>query len=128
LPETASEELVTEEPRPEITAELPDPQKALAGKTVVAFGLKRELWCGGDIQVLWHHGDKWDVEAERLAREADVLVVLTRFCSHEAMWAAKEFAADTGKPVGFARGGGVESVLRAAADVWVQRKKELWLS
>jgi len=121
LPEDASEEPVTEELRPEFTAELVDPQKVLAGKTVAAFGLEREPWRDGDIRVLWHHGDKWDMEAKSLASRADVLVVLTRFCSHEAMWAAKEAAADRGVPVAFSRGGGVESVVRAAAGIWVQQ-------
>ncbi|RJX18220.1 MAG: DUF2325 domain-containing protein [Ammonifex sp.] len=118
LPETVSKESVTEEPQTEAVTELPDPRETLSGKIVAAFGFAREPWRDSDAQILWHHGDKWDAEAERLAKEADVLVVLTRFCSHEAMWAAKEFAADTGKPVGFARGGGAESVLLAAQNAF----------
>ncbi|MEW6226577.1 MAG: DUF2325 domain-containing protein [Bacillota bacterium] len=123
LPEIVPEELIMEKPQTEAVAELPNPRETLSGKTVAAFGFAREPWHDGDVQVLWHHGDRWDAEAERLAKEADVLVVLTRFCSHEAMWAAKEFAADTGKPVAFAHGGGVESVLRAAAEAWTRETK-----
>lgn len=114
-----------EEPTP-VTApaeEVPRLEDVLVGRIVVAFGRVGEP-LNGPVRILWHHGDRWDLDAERLAKEADVLVVLTRFCSHEAMWAAKEFAADTGKPIGFARGSGVESVLRAAADVWARQKKE----
>lgn len=116
LPEAEPEE--SEEPEREAAEPLPagpEPEDLLAGKTVAAFGRLGEP-LSGPVRLLWHHGDRWDLEAERLAREADVLVVLTRLCSHEVMWAAKEFAADADKPVGFARGTGTESVLRAAAE------------
>ena len=118
-----------EEPTPALAPpeEAPRPEEVLAGRTVAAFGRVGEP-LEGPVRLLWHHGDRWDVEAERLAKEADVLVVVTRFCSHEVMWAAKEFAADSGKPVGFARGGGAESVLRTAMEVWARQTKEPRLS
>lgn len=80
-------------------------------KKVVAYGRIGETYDEGPI-ITFHNGDKWDVDAQRLARESDILVVLTRFCSHEVMWSVKEYAADTGKPVAFSRSGGVEGVIR----------------
>lgn len=115
LPKAEPEE--PEEPEQEAPEPLPagpEPEEILAGKTVVAFGRAGKP-LDGPVRLFWHHGSRWDLDAERLAREANVLVVLTRLCSHEVMWAAKEFAADSGKPIGFARGTGVGSVLWAAA-------------
>lgn len=123
-PRPAPEEPVPEEVRAEPAAGLPDPMEVLAGRTVAAFGFQREPWRGDDVRVVWHHGGKWDAEAGSLASGADVLVVLTRLCSHEVMWAAKETAADRGVPVAFSRGSGVESVLRGAADAWIRQARD----
>jgi len=85
------------------------------GYTIAAFGFQKERSEVNGATILWHHGDRWDKEAEVIIAQADAAVILTRTCSHEVMWAVKEYAADTGLLVGYSRGSGVESVLREVA-------------
>lgn len=83
----------------------------IRNKNVAVYGRVGENYDKGPV-IAFYEGDKWDVDAQRLARESDILVVLTRLCSHEVMWAAKEYAADTGKPIAFSRASGVEGIVR----------------
>lgn len=98
-----------------------DYRSALRGAVVAVYGRLGEV--AGICEVLWHDGDKWDHQAESAALRADVLVVLTRMCSHEVMWAAKEVAADRGVPCVFLRATGTESILREVAMVLAKKER-----
>lgn len=91
---------------------------AIRDKVIAVYGRIGEVYDEGPV-ILWHHGEKWDADAESAARRADILVILTRRCSHEVMWAAKEYCADTGKLIAFSRSSGVEGVIREACRVAV---------
>lgn len=93
----------------------------MSDKTIAAYGRLDETYNEGPT-VRWHDGDRWDSDAEKMARESDVLVILTRLCSHEVMWAAKEYAADIGKPIAFSRGSGLESVVYEAYKSYTQKR------
>lgn len=88
----------------------------LKGKTVAVFG-----WLGEahDVpcRVVWHDGDQVDQALERLALDADVYVVLTRFISHEAMWRLKELAIDMDKPILFSKGTNMDIILTRVAKI-----------
>ncbi|MEW5952610.1 MAG: DUF2325 domain-containing protein [Bacillota bacterium] len=87
----------------------------LAGKTVLVAGWPREIIEREGCRMVWHHGDSVDVDLQALARQADVYVVLTRCCSHAAMWWLKEAAIDRDVPVVFARETNVERILEIVA-------------
>lgn len=88
-----------------------DAFERIRDKKMVVYGRVGNKFDEGPI-IMFHEGNKWDIEAQSLANESDVLVILTRLCSHEVMWAAKEYAADTGKPIVFSRASGVEGIVR----------------
>lgn len=100
----------------EAETNISDISEQVKDKKIVVYGRVEETFDKGPVMV-FHEGDKWDVEAQRLANESDVLVILTRMCSHEVMWAAKEYAADTGKPIVFSRASGVEGIMRGVCKI-----------
>ena len=57
-----------------------------------------------------------DVELQALAREADIYVVLTRYCSHSVMWWSKEEAIDRDVPVLFVRETNVGRIMEIVAE------------
>lgn len=88
----------------------------LAGKTILVAGWPREAVEADLCRVVWHHGDSVDVELQALAREADIYVVLTRYCSHSVMWWLKEEAVDRDVPVLFVRETNVGRIMEVAAE------------
>jgi len=114
LPEPEKEPEEIEETAEEIIKEEPVSLDVLKGKTVAMFGIlgeRRDVSC----RVVWHDGDQVDQALERLALDADVYVVLTRFISHEAMWRLKELAIDMDKPILFSRGTNTDIILTRVA-------------
>ena len=87
----------------------------LAGKTVLVVGWPRETVEIEGCRVTWHHGDGVDVDLQALARQADVYVVLTRYCSHAAMWWLREAAIDRDVSVVFAKETNTERILEIVA-------------
>lgn len=63
------------------------------------------------VRLLYHDGDRIDLSMARVAREADILIILTRFVSHGVMWRLKEYAADEGKEIRFVRETGTQRIL-----------------
>lgn len=87
----------------------------LAGKTIGIFGWQNETAEIEGCRIVWHHGDSVDINAERLVREADIYVFLTRFGSHQVMWWLKEIAIDYNKEVFFLRERNVYRILERLA-------------
>ncbi|WP_028987585.1 DUF2325 domain-containing protein [Thermicanus aegyptius] len=79
---------------------------ALAGKIIGIIGGERgrqarELQY--PFSILTHNGEENDEDFYRVLNESDILVILTRFVSHIAMWEAKAYAIGEGKPIFFER-------------------------
>lgn len=53
------------------------------------------------FSILTHNGQEIDEDFYRLLNESDILVILTRFISHIAMWEAKAHSIEEGKPIFF---------------------------
>lgn len=83
----------------------------LEGKTVAVFGRLGEAEEVEGIHILYHDGDRVDLAMGRVAREADIWVILTRLVSHRLMWRLREEAADRGKEIRFVRETGVRRIL-----------------
>ncbi|MGG4035043.1 DUF2325 domain-containing protein, partial [Paenibacillus cisolokensis] len=97
----------TQDPEPEDTTnEEAQPDKEpdfthLSGLTVALIGGRdghAEL-DGYPCRVLRHGGRKFDPDYYATLAAADVIVVLTRFISHAAMWDARAYAVESGKPI-----------------------------
>jgi hypothetical protein len=108
--ETPEEVEALEAPREKIDISV------LAGKTILVAGWPREAVEADLCRVVWHHGDSVDVELQALAREADIYVVLTRYCSHAVMWWLKEAAIDRDVPVLFVRETNVGRIMEIMAE------------
>ena len=112
IPDVEEEPTVTEDEEPQREAEKSEPDLShLEGKTVAVFGRLGDVEEVEGIRVIYHDGDRVDLSMARVAREADVLVVLTRLISHGVMWRLKEYAADQGKEIRFVRETGVRRIL-----------------
>ncbi|QNB45446.1 DUF2325 domain-containing protein [Thermanaerosceptrum fracticalcis] len=88
----------------------------LAGKTVLIVGWPNEETKGENCKIFWHDGDKVDIKLQALLKEADILVFLTRFGSHAAMWWLKEQAIEENKPIYFVKSRNVQRILQDIAE------------
>lgn len=76
-----------------------------ANKTVGIIGgyrdeqSKQEYPC----KILTHSGERLNPDFYSIMEKADILVVLTRFISHQAMWEAKAHAIEKDKPIFFSQ-------------------------
>ena len=73
------------------------------GTCIAVFGAVQPNQEINGCLLKYHEGTKVDADAERLAREAHVLVLITRSASHEVMWWLKEIAIDLDKPALFVK-------------------------
>lgn len=64
-----------------------------------------------ECNILAHPGNSIDVDLESLLKESDELVVLTKFVSHQAMWAAKAYAIDQDKPIHYTKSINIHRIL-----------------
>lgn len=83
----------------------------LCGKTVAVFGRLDDTEEVEGVRLIFHDGDRVDWAMAKAAREADILVVLTRWVSHGVMWRLKEYAAEREKEVYFLRETGTQRIL-----------------
>lgn len=83
----------------------------LQGKTVAVFGRLGDVKEIEGIRILYHDGDRVNLDMARVAREADILIVLTRWVSHGVMWRLKEYSAEQGKEIRFVRETGIKRIL-----------------
>lgn len=110
IPEPEAE-LITETEEHVAEEEEPSDLSHLAGKTVALFGRLADVEEVEGVRLLYHDGDRINLSMGRVAREADILVVLTRFVSHSVMWWLKEYAVDEGKEIRFVRESGIQRIL-----------------
>lgn len=89
----------------------PRDRSHLRGKTVAIFGRLGEIEEVDGIHIIYHDGDQVDWPLSKVAKEADILVILTRFVSHGVMWRMKEYAIGQDKPIYFVRETNPEKIL-----------------
>ncbi|MGG4035878.1 DUF2325 domain-containing protein, partial [Paenibacillus cisolokensis] len=97
-PEQEPEDIVAEEAQPDVESDL----SHLAGMTVALIGGYRAGHAeldGYPCRVLRHDGRKFDPDYYATLAAADFIIVLTRFISHAAMWDARAYAVESGKPI-----------------------------
>lgn len=87
----------------------------LKGKTVGIFGWPRKTVENKYCKTIYHDGDTADIKLASLVREADILVVLTKYIAHKAMWKVKELAVDYDKPVYFLKETNLDRILAIVA-------------
>lgn len=75
-------------------------------------------------RLLTHDGKTKDPTFFQLLKQSDVLVVLTQFVSHAAMWEAKAYAVMNDKPIYFAKGLNIEKILKEVASFLFALNKE----
>lgn len=86
----------------------------LEDKSILVVGWPNET-VNSEYRVLWHDGDKVDTKLQSLAREANIIVFLTRFGSHAAMWWLKEVAIDMGKQIYYLKERNLRRILQTVA-------------
>lgn len=84
----------------------PDTFDALSGKTVAIIGGRRQEQAQKEYPctVLTHSGEHLDPEFYQTLKQADIIVVLTQFVSHLAMWETKAYALENDIPIHFLKG------------------------
>lgn len=86
----------------------------LEGKTVGIIGGYRRKEQEEDIDgchIMKHSGEKMDAAFYDLLKKSDVIAVITNYISHAAMWEAKEWAIDVGKPIVFVTSINIKQIL-----------------
>lgn len=80
-------------------------QRDLSGLTIGVIGGNRaeQAQQVDECEVLTHDGQAIDTDFESLLSNSDEIVVLTRFVSHKAMWAAKAHAITFDKPIFYSK-------------------------
>lgn len=101
----------------------PDAFDALSGKTVAIIGGRRQEQAQKEYPctVLTHSGEHLDPEYYQTLKQADIIIVLTQFVSHLAMWETKAFALENDIPIHFLKG---LNIPRLLADVAKAMKKK----
>src|SRR5690606_24047233 len=89
----------------------------LRGKTIGIIGGKRENVISDAYvcDVVIHSGQTSDPDFYQTLKKADVIVVLTRFISHEAMWEAKAYAISNDKPIFFSKHTSIPRIIEEVA-------------
>ena len=87
---------------------------SLQGKTIgIIGGWRRKDARKYPCEILTHEGEKLDPEFFALLTRSDILVILTRFVSHAAMWEAKAHAITEGKPILYEQATNLDRILTA---------------
>lgn len=100
----------------------PDIFDALSGKTIAIIGGRRQEQAQKEYPctVLTHSGEHLDQEYYRILKKADIIIMLTQFVSHLAMWETKAYALENDIPVFFMKG---LNIPRLLAEVNMLQKK-----
>jgi hypothetical protein len=87
--------------------------QSLIGKTVGIIGGMRQEQAQKDYvcHILTHSGERMDPDFYSLLENSDIIVVLTKFVPHIAMWTAKSYAIDQDKPIFFETAINIEKIL-----------------
>ncbi|OOE05013.1 hypothetical protein BO219_06400 [Anoxybacillus kestanbolensis] len=89
----------------------------LAGKTVAIIGGHRQEQAGRKYPctILTHTGEVLDPDFYRILKQADIIIILTQFISHLAMWEAKVYALQNDVPIYFMKGLNITRLLMEVA-------------
>lgn len=88
----------------------------LEGKTVGIIGGFRKVHKEYLCTILLHTGETLNPDFYNLLNRSDILVVLTQFVSHAAMWEAKAFAITEDKPIFFEKAINLDRILENIVD------------
>lgn len=108
-------EVITPTPELEETDKVheQDTIERLSGKTVAIIGGRRQEQAQKEYpcMVLTHSGETLDPEYYQTLKQADIIIVLTQFISHLAMWEAKAYALKSDIPIFFMKGLNIPNLL-----------------
>lgn len=95
-----------------------DDLNILEGKTVVIIGGQRKEQAQKNYvcNVLTHTGETLDPKFYQVLKQADIIVILTQFISHLAMWEAKAFAIENDIPIYYTKGLNITKILYELAE------------
>lgn len=91
----------------------------LKGKTIGIIGGKTSgemIREDEDVQILIHDGSTLDPEFYSIIKRSDILVVLTKFVSHMAMWETRAHAINEDKPVFYVKMINIDRILNYVAN------------
>ncbi|MED0649934.1 DUF2325 domain-containing protein [Aeribacillus pallidus] len=90
----------------------------LEGKTVVIIGGQRQEQAKQQYvcNVLTHSGETLDPNFYQVLKQADIIVILTQFIPHLAMWEAKAFAIENDIPIYYTKGLNIQKILYELAE------------
>jgi hypothetical protein len=90
---------------------------SLTGKNVAIIGGHRSEQAQQEYPctVLVHSGEALDPDFYQVLKQADVIVVLTQFIRHAAMWEAKAYALQHDTPIYFMKGLNIPNLLGAVS-------------
>jgi len=90
----------------------------LEGKTVVIIGGQRQEQAKQQYvcNVLTHSGKTLDPDFYQVLKQADIIVILTQFIPHLAMWEAKAFAIENDIPIYYTKGLNIQKILYELAE------------
>lgn len=89
----------------------------LVGKTVAIIGGRRQEQSKKEYpcMVLVHSGEVLDPDFYHILKQADIIIILTQFISHLAMWEAKAYALQNDVPIYFMKGLNIPRLLEDVA-------------
>ncbi|WP_338469460.1 hypothetical protein R4Z10_11565 [Niallia sp. XMNu-256] len=92
-------------------------EKPLSGKNIFIIGGYRSKEVASDLNyiVLTHDARNLDPIFYQYLNQADILIVLTRYISHQAMWEVKEFAILEQKPIFYSTFTNIPTILNKVA-------------
>jgi hypothetical protein len=112
--------LIEEEPG----VEIPAIEEILKGKKILILGGYRNKQRKEDKEytVYTHDARNLDPEFYELMKVADIIIVLTRYISHRAMWEAKEYAILEGKRIYYTAFTNIPTILNEVAKELMESK------
>ena len=95
----------------------PETLDILSGKTVAIIGGQRQEQAQKEYpcKVIVHSGEALNPDFYYTLKQADIIIVLTQFVSHLAMWEAKAYALQNDVPIYFMKGLNIPRLLEEVA-------------
>lgn len=90
--------------------------ESLTGKTVAIIGGQRQEQAEQKeypCNVLTHSGERIDNEFYNVVKNSDIIIILTQFISHAAMWEAKAYAVKENVPIYYRKGLNIPKLLKS---------------
>lgn len=103
-------------------------EQVLDGKNVFIIGgthsTQSKVGMDSDINLFIHDARNLDNHFYHYLKSADMVIVLTRYISHQAMWEAKEYAILEEKPIFYTTFTNIPTILSSIAYEYVKREKK----